>query len=90
MQNASDFEMLLKGYSLVTVRVTYRLPDFHSLINEFFFQTLDLRPRYPRVEEFVSFWRREIDAYLEDVSVADTRGLDHARFRKVDYILPFE
>ncbi len=80
-----DFEkMLFHGYSLVTVNVIYFLPDQKSLVNEFMWQTLDLRPKYPRVERFLDFWRREIDAVIKEVELCDSQKLIPRYFKNVD------
>ena len=56
--------------SLVTVKVYYHMPD-SLLINEFIWQTLDLRPRYPRVHKFINHWRCEIDAVIQEIIIVD-------------------
>jgi uncharacterized protein Usg len=72
MLHDREFEkMAREGYVLVTINVLYHLPDHRSLINEFIWQTLDLKPRYPRVERFLDFWRREIDAVIREVTISD-------------------
>jgi len=67
-----DFEMqIVRGYSLVTVNVLYWMPDYRNVLNEFVWQTMDLTPRYPRVEKFLSHWRREIDAVISEVRILE-------------------
>ena len=61
-------------YSLVTVRIIYFMPDYHSIIQEYVWQTLDLRPRYPRVQRFLDHWRREIDAVIKEVAICESPG----------------
>lgn len=56
--------------SIVTVQVLYFIPGY-SLLNEFLWQTLDTRPRYPRVHSFLDYWRREIDAVIKEVTICD-------------------
>lgn len=82
--NDPDFEkILVKGYSVVTVNVVYFLPDHRSLVNEFMWQTLDLKPKYPRVIRFLDFWQREIDAIIREIQLADSSGLQPRYFRSV-------
>jgi uncharacterized protein Usg len=67
-----DFEVrIARGYSLVTVNVLYWMPDHRHVLNEFTWQTLDLKPRYPRIEQFLDYWRREIDAVIREVRIAE-------------------
>jgi uncharacterized protein Usg len=78
----TDFEARLSaGYSMVTVSVLYWMPDHRNLLNEFVWQTLDLRPRYPRVERFIDYWRREIEAVINEVRITDGPILSPADWR---------
>lgn len=63
--------------TIVTVQVFYFIPNYRSLLNSFLWQTLDVSPRYPRIGRFLDFWRREIDAVIQDVVICDSnvRGL---------------
>jgi uncharacterized protein Usg len=82
-----DFEkMLICGYSVVTINVIYYMPDQRSLLNEFMWQTLDLRPTYPRVSRFLNFWQTEIDAIIKEVQLSDTSGLAPRAFRRIEEI----
>jgi uncharacterized protein Usg len=66
-------------YSLVTVRVVYFLPDYHDILQEFLWQTMDLRPRYPRVQRFLDHWRREIDAVIKEIDICELNTEHHWR-----------
>ena len=66
---SGEFEAQLRGKRLTTAEVIYYMPDHPSLLQRFMWQTLDLAPDYPRVHEFLEFWRREIDAVIHSVNV---------------------
>ena len=66
----SDFESQLRGKRLTTAEVIYYMPDHPSLLQRFMWQTLDIAPDYPRVHEFLEFWRREIEAVIHSVNVS--------------------
>lgn len=84
-----DFELMFsRGYSLVTLSIIYYLPDHKSLVNEFLWQTLDLRPKYPRVEQFLDYWKREIDAVIKEIRMSDSSGTLPRNFRNVVEIKP--
>jgi uncharacterized protein Usg len=72
---------------LVTVSVLYYLPDHPSLINEFLWQTMDLGPKYPRIGQFLDFWRREIDATIKEVMISGSRSLAPRMVLKIDEML---
>ena len=67
---SGEFEAQLRGKRLTTAEVIYYMPDHPSLLQRFMWQTLDLAPDYPRVHEFLEYWRREIDAVIHSVNVS--------------------
>ena len=69
-RRATEFEDQLRGKRLTTAEVLYYMPDAPSLIQSFMWQTLDIAPDYPRVHQFLEFWRREIDAVIHSVNVS--------------------
>jgi uncharacterized protein Usg len=85
MKYSRDFgDIFCHGYTLVTINVVYYLPDYTSLINEFIFQTLDKKPKYPRIERFLEYWRQEVDAVIKDVNISDANSFDPKYFRRDD------
>jgi len=87
MRYDRDFGKLVRGHSLVMVNVLYVLPDSRYLINEFWWQTLDVAPKYPRVEVFLEFWRCEIEAEIKEVKIAQCCSIEPRRFRLADDLL---
>ena len=82
MKHSRDFESIfVSGYSLVTVNVLYYMPDHQHILNEFLWQTLDLRPKYPRIHKFLDYWRREIDAVIKEVTICDIPDPDVKKWR---------
>ena len=68
--------MLIRRFNstscIVTIKVLYFIPDYTTLLNEFIWQTIDVRPRYPRVHRFLDYWHREIDAVIKEIIIYDT------------------
>ena len=79
-----EFEQRLKGATLLTAKVLYCTPKHPTRLQTFTWQTLDEAPRCPRLEKFVDFWRREIEAVIHSVRVASGEPLTSAAWRKVD------
>ena len=69
---ASEFEQRLNGATLLTAEVLYYIPDHPKLLQTFLWQTMDVAPKYPRLNQFLDFWRREIEAVIHSVRVAHT------------------
>ena len=64
-----DFQRQLKGGRLTTAEVLYYMPAHPSLLQSFLWQTMDEAPNFPRVQRFLDYWRREIDAVIHSVTV---------------------
>ncbi len=47
---------ILKKWTTATVQVVYYIPDHLHLVNEFFWQTDDQKPDYPRINKFLDYW----------------------------------
>lgn len=56
--------------STVTVGIYYYMPDYASLINEFWWQHTDLVPELPRTHQFLNYWKDNIDAVIKEVLVS--------------------
>ena len=86
-QAGSEIEQRLRGSVLVTAEVLYYIPDHPKLLQTFMWQTLDVAPRFPRVEKFLDFWRREIEAVIHSVRVAHGEPLDVPDWRNARGII---
>ena len=53
---------IIKKWTTASVQVVYYIPDYLNLINEFIWQTRDQQPDYPRINQFLDYWDKNIDA----------------------------
>lgn len=60
----------LKGFSLTTAEILYRLPDHPSLLQAYVWQDYDLHPRFPRLKAFLDFWSANLEGKLYRITVA--------------------
>jgi uncharacterized protein Usg len=81
---SKDFIDVLKGYSLTTAEILYRLPDHPSLLQTFVWQDYDLHPRFPKLKSFLEFWETELDGKLYRVRVAHSKLVKPSELRMVD------
>jgi len=65
-----DFLAVLKGYSLTTAEILYRMPDHPSLLQTFVWQDYDLHPRFPKLQAFLDYWSKNLEGKLFKVHVA--------------------
>lgn len=66
---------------LTTIQVYYYIPDYQSLLNEFTWQTVDCQPDFPRIHQFLDYWRQNIEARIHTVY------LTHIDFWNQKYII---
>jgi uncharacterized protein Usg len=78
---ATDFETQIRGGRLTTLDLLYHLPDHPGVLQQFLWQTLDQAPDFPRIHQFLEFWRREIDAVIHSVTVSAAGIVMPARVR---------
>ena len=76
-----EFRERLNGATLLTAEVLYYMPDHPKLLQTYLWQTLDMAPKYPRLQQFLDFWRREIDAVIHSVRVAHGQPLEAPQWR---------
>ena len=82
---AEDVSAQLNGKRLTTAEVLYYMPDHPSLLQTFLWQTLDEAPDYPRIQRFLEFWRREIDAVIHSVAITSVGHVAPARTRSAKF-----
>ena len=63
--------MILIRNTIVTLNVLYWMPDYTHILQEFLWQTADVRPEYPRVHRFLNYWHKNIEAVISEVKIAD-------------------
>ena len=63
--------MILIKNTIVTLNILYWLPDYTHILQEFTWQTLDVKPEYPRVHRFLNYWHDNIEAVISEVNIAD-------------------
>ena len=71
----------LKGYRLTTAEITYHMPDHPGLLQNYVWQDYDLAPRFPRLQEFLTFWEQNLEGRLHSVRVANARLLSSSAYR---------
>ena len=57
--------------TIVTLNDLYWMPDYTHILQEFIWQTADIRPEYPRVHRFLNYWHENIEAVISEVNIAD-------------------
>ena len=61
--------MIIIKNTIVTVSVFYWIPDYLHILQQFVWQTDDIRPEYPRVHKFLNYWHDNIEAVIEEIEI---------------------
>ncbi len=77
----------MKDYRLTTAEILYHLPDHPDLLQTYIWQDLDLAPRYPELQRFLAFWRRELDGRLHSVRVASAQVITPTKWQHAKAVL---
>ena len=78
-----DFLSQVRGYSLTTAEILYRMPDHPGLLQSFLWQDYDLAPQFPRLEAFLNYWREHLEGPLYRVTVSHKKLVSPAEFNIV-------
>lgn len=83
-QASPDFVRQLQGYGLATAEIIYRLPDHPAILQSYVWQEYDLAPKFPELNRFLAFWKRELDGKLHSVRVAHSGLIKPVEFGAVN------
>lgn len=64
--------IVIKRKTLVTLNILYWIPDYESILQQFIWQTMDIKPKYPRIQRFLNYWYNNIDATISEVEICDS------------------
>lgn len=77
----------VQGYRLTTAEITYHLPDYPELLQNYVWQGLDRLPEFPMLRQFLAFWDRNLEGRLHSVRVASTEVIKPGQYRHLDGLL---
>ena len=60
----------IEGYKLTTAEILYHMPDHPAVLQSFLWQDLDIVPRLPVLNKFLTFWSHNLDGKLHSVRIA--------------------
>jgi uncharacterized protein Usg len=80
-----DFERQLRGWSLTTAEIMYRMPDHRDILQIFVWQDYDVAPKFPRLIKFLDFWSHNLDGPLAGVRVAHAGIVGPVELRHVGF-----
>jgi uncharacterized protein Usg len=82
-RNDPDFLLSLRGYSLTTAEILYRIPDHLHLLQTYVWQDYDLFPKLPKLKSFLDHWEKKLDGPLFKVTVAHSQLIKPREIRGI-------
>lgn len=81
-----EYLQLQPGYGQTKARIHYRFPDHPLIINPLWlmWEYNDAYPDFPRLNEYLAWWKKEIEGEIAFVTVAHTLLLKKTELRCVD------
>ena len=64
--------ILIRRKILVTLNVYYWMPDYENILQQFIWQTIDDKPKYPRIHKFLDYWHNNIDAVVSEIQICES------------------
>ena len=64
--------IVIRRKTLVTLNVFYWMPNYENILQQFIWQTMDVKPKYPRVYKFLDYWHNNIDAVVNEIEIHDS------------------
>lgn len=80
MGGMSDLGKMLHDYRLTTAEILYHMPDHPWLLQSYVWQELDIAPKFPVLNKFLTFWENTLEGKLHSVKVASTTLVMPATF----------
>lgn len=62
-------ELLIDEFHLTTLHIFYFMPDYQSILQEFLWQFSDIPPIFPKANDFLSFWKENIEGPIHKVEL---------------------
>lgn len=57
------------GFRYTSIKVIYKMPDYQNILQEFWWQTMDVPPKYPRMKQFVDYWNDYVEAVIHSLEI---------------------
>ena len=64
--------IIIKRKILVTLNVYYWMPDYENILQQLIWQTIDVKPKYPKVHKFLDYWHNNIDAIVSEIQICES------------------
>ncbi len=81
-----DFPGDSQDYRLTTAEILYQIPEYPELLQSYLWQSLDRIPDFPKLNDFLSAWEKDIEGKLHSVRIGYVGIIQPEEWRYADYI----
>jgi len=73
-----------QDYRLTTAEILYQIPEFPDLLQSYLWQSLDRVPDFPKLNDFLSAWEKDIEGKLHSVRIGYVGIIQPEEWRYAD------
>ena len=73
-----------QDYRLTTAEILYQIPEYPELLQSYLWQSLDRIPDFPKLNDFLSAWEKDIEGKLHSVRIGYVGIIQPEEWRYAD------
>ncbi|MHA1153684.1 MAG: hypothetical protein ACTSQ7_13650 [Alphaproteobacteria bacterium] len=73
-----------QDYRLTTAEILYQIPEYPDLLQSYLWQSLDRVPDFPKLNDFLSAWEKDIEGKLHSVRIGYVGIIQPEEWRYAD------
>ncbi len=73
-------------YRLTTAEILYQIPEYPDLLQSYLWQSLDRVPDFPKLNDFLSSWEKDIEGKLHSVRIGYVGIIQPEEWRYADSV----
>ncbi len=75
-----------QDYRLTTAEILYQIPEYPDLLQSYLWQSLDRIPDFPKLNDFLSSWEKDLEGKLHSVRIGYVGIIQPEEWRYADCI----
>ncbi len=76
-----------QDYRLTTAEILYQVPEYPDLLQSYLWQSLDRVPDFPKLNDFLSAWEKDLEGKLHSVRIGYVGIIQPEEWRYADSMI---
>ncbi len=76
-----------QDYRLTTAEILYQVPEYPDLLQSYLWQSLDRIPDFPKLNDFLSSWEKDLEGKLHSVRIGYVGIIQPEEWRYADSMM---